>query len=762
MATGSAEGDAGSADGTALEVSRRQLMSRAATVGLLMRNAVNLGVALIALADPETPARPAGNHLLAILAVWSGYRLITRAPGPRWLAVDYLLVLAVCVSIPVLVPDPDFFTHNTAPQAIAGTAVVSISVSVSPFTSLPMTLGIAAAYAYGAAGAAGWENLSSVTALYYFAVQWLTASVIRLMLLGVAGAIDRARSDRHRAELDRRVGDAVRDYEHEQLALLHDTAASTLLVVGQDTSVNAARLAAQARRDLELLNTGAWVAPPPRVELVAGIRRCAEHLATPVRFGGRERLWLPGEIAHPVLAAAREVMNNVDRHARATELRVTVSENEVRFEDDGVGFDAHQQRHGHGIDDSIVGRMRRSGGHARVSSHPGSGTVTELAWPTTPQAAPAVTPPGTDPDRLVDRTRTRYGLALTAYALVNLAVTVPPAAASADHVGVNTALAILAALSTLAAIPGILCGHWLYAWPAAIALLVVTAVQPALVPPDLVLGYAHWAQSTIGWCVLPLVLARPTRTGAGILVGYWLIGCAVTVVRDPSAAALVNIGLGSASVLGVQLFALIFNGLMRDAAADINAETQAHQRLLTRDHVSRALRSEYQRRYATIVDNVVPLLDDLARGRQVDADMQRRARAECRRLRALFDQATTFDHPLMQRIRPLIDDAEARQVDVTIDLSGAVPDLDDHEIASVTTPLADVLRHAATSARVVLTGTPDMIELSVVIDTATDIDTLPTEFGDAEVVMSGGEAWCLIRKATGHAGSGTSHLGGSD
>lgn len=101
---------------TDLDASRRHLGNRAATVGLLMRNTVNLGVALIALADPDTSARTTGEWLLAILAVWSLYRLLTRSRGIGWLGVDYLLVLAVCASIPVLVPDPGFHTSIPRPR----------------------------------------------------------------------------------------------------------------------------------------------------------------------------------------------------------------------------------------------------------------------------------------------------------------------------------------------------------------------------------------------------------------------------------------------------------------------------------------------------------------------------------------------------------------------------------------------------------------------------------------------------------------------
>ncbi|WP_234935474.1 ATP-binding protein [Mycolicibacterium austroafricanum] len=715
-------------------------MTRAAMVGLLMRNTVNLGVALISLADPATLALPAGKWLLAVLAAWSLFRLLTRSHRPVWLAVDYTLVLAVCLALPALVPAADFFASNTAPQAIAGTAVVSIAVSVSTSASVLMTAGIAAAYACGAAGVIGWEDLSSVTALYYFAVQCATASTIRYMLLRSAGIIDRARSEREDAEVARRVTDAVRDYDREQLALLHDTAASTLLMVGQGSPLPARRLAAQARRDLRALNHGAWVAPPPRVELVAALQECASHLSTPVRFHGRERLWLAGEAAYPVVGAAREAMNNVDRHARASQLRITVSDSFVRLQDDGIGFDVDAPRRGHGIDDSIVGRMTRAGGRARVSSSPGAGTVTELYWAPPPETA--VGPATVDPDRLVERTRTRYGLALIAYALVNLAVTVPPAYAS-SHTLADPALAGVAAIATLASVPGILRQRWAFAWPAGFCLLAVAIAQPALIPHDLLIGYVHWAQGAVGWCLLPLLLALPTRTGAATLAAFWVVNSAVAISRDPSAAMLVNIGLGTASILGVQLFALIFNGLMRDAAEVVEAVTRAHRRLLTRDRIAQALHTEYERRYANIVDSVVPLLQALTRGDHVDSTMQRRARAECRRLRTLFDQAGAFDHPLMQRIRPLIDDAEARDLDVAVDLSGSLPHLDDGQITALITPLTELLDHASTSVRLVLAGADDQVEVSVVVDTTSDV--VPAGLHGAEVVVSGRELWCLIR-----------------
>ena len=736
---------ADAAPGAASAASRRHLLARAAQVGLLMRHTVTLCVAVIGLADPLGLAGWGGRGLLVAAAGWSAYRLATRSPRAAWLVVDYLIVVSVCLAIPLLVPDPAFYVSNTVPQAIAGTAVVSFSVSVAARVSAALTVGIAACYAVGAANViGGWEDLGSVTALFYFAVQWVTASVIRFMLLRLANAIDSARSDRQEAEVNEQVTMAVRDYEREQLALLHDTAASTLLMVGQDTSVRSDRFAAQARRDLELLRVGAWVTPPPRLDVAAAVRDCTEHLSVPVTFTGPTELWLPGDVALPVIAAAREAITNIERHAQASQVCIQLLDTMIRLEDDGVGFDVGEPRTGHGLTGSIIERMRRVGGQAWVTSAPGHGSVTELRWPAQHSgAAPALA--ATDPDRLVARTRTRYGLAIACYAVVNLAITVPPAVASTGHPPVEIMFAVLAAVSGLIAFPGILAGRWNLAPLAVVLLIAVAIAQPATLPHGLLLGYAHWAQGAVGWCLVPLVLGLSTRFGAAILTGTWVAASAVVLARDPSAAAIVNIGLGTASILSVQLFALIFNGLMREAAAAVDTETRAYHNLVKRDRVAQALRGEYQRRYASIVDNVVPLLDALTRSAEIDAATRRRARAEWRRLRALFDQATVFDHELMRRIRPIIDDAEARHIDVVVDVAGALPEVKPGQIETTTRALASVLGYAETSARLVIVPGSAAVEISLVIDVAPDSAAHALSIEGATITVAEAELWCVLR-----------------
>ncbi|QEN11955.1 sensor histidine kinase [Mycolicibacterium sp. ELW1] len=697
---------------TDLSASHRHMLEPAARVGLLMRNCVNLVVASVTLADSGSSAEPRGVWVLGALACWSLYRVLTRSRRALPFAVDYLLALVVCVAIPLMLHDPQFYSSNTAPQAIAGTAVVSFAVSVSPLVSLPMTLGIAVAYAWGSAQILGWDRLGPVIALYYFALQWMTAALVRFILLRIATTVDRARNARAAAELNQQVGEAVRNYEREQLALLHDTAASTLLIVGQNGRLPADRLATQARRDLELLAESPWEASPPLVELVEALRRSAAHVRTPGRFEGRERLWLGGEDAKAIIAAFRETINNVDRHAGASELVVTVTSRSVVITDDGTGFDPQLPRTGRGVTDSILNRMHRAGGIALVTSAPGEGTRIELCWAQRPSESSIV--PRADPDRFIERARARYGYALIAYALANLAVSVPHAAVNVEHGVLNAMLGVVAFASTLAAVPAIRRGYTRAARAAAAVLLAVTVLQPLLLDPDELGGYAHWSQGAVGWCLLPMLLGLSTRTGAMILIAYWAVGGGVEFISNPTDATLVNIGLGSASILGVQLFALVFNGLMRDAAAAAEVEVNAYKRLALRDSLERALRAEYQGRYAQLVDNVVPLLQALSDGALVDERLQARARAESRRMRALFDQAATFDHPFMQAVRPLVDGAETRQVEVTVDLTGELPEIPAADVDALLRPVAELIASTGDSARIVLTCSLKQVSVSAV------------------------------------------------
>ncbi len=754
--------------GAGESASLRQLNRRAATVGLLMRNCVGLMVSLVALADPASQATPGGELLLGALALWSAYRLATRSHRWQPAVIDYLLVVTLSLGLPLLVSGAGFYRYNTAPLAVAGTGVISFAVSVGPAVSVALALGIAVSYTCGAAGVIGWEHVAGVSTLYYFGLQWATSAAIRLMVQRVAAAVDRARAARQAAELERDIDDAVRAYEQEQLSLLHDTAASTLMMVGQDSDLDAARLAGQARRDLDLLSGTTWTDTSGPVELVAALRHCAQHRLTPVRFAGRAELLLDGRTAGPLTAAVAEVLNNVDRHARAASAVITVSDRAVTVADDGVGFDPARVRRGRGVDTSITARMRAAGGAATIVSAPGAGTEVTLTWrgrPAEPpglcggpgfaSAPPALAslapPPPTlaeppDAVRLIARVRRTFGLALTVYALANLAF----AATAGGSGGFDAVLVGISAAATLCALPGILRDDWRLRRPALVVLATVAGIQPLLLDPAQIGDSTHWTQASIGWCVVPLVLTRSTPVAVGTVVSYWVLGGAVAFLVDPSAAVLVNLGLGTASILGVQFFALVFNGMVREAAVVADAECESHQRLVAGEELARALRAEHQRRFGRLLDNVMALLGELATGEPLTDDLRSRSRAESRRLRALFDQAATFEQPLMRELRTLVDDAEDRGVEVTVDLGGDLDELDAAEVPALVDPIREIVADARIFVRLVVTGLSGEVSVSAVCDRSAGPETFERSAG-AEYVCTEDTVWVAVGRQTAAA-----------
>jgi signal transduction histidine kinase len=86
-----------------------------------------------------------------------------------------------------------------------------------------------------------------------------------------------------------------------------------------------------------------------------------------------------------LVGAIREALNNVLAHSGSStawlRARYLTGSIEVSIIDCGVGYDAEHVTYGLGIPQSIVGRIERVGGVARVSSTPGAGTTVELAVP---------------------------------------------------------------------------------------------------------------------------------------------------------------------------------------------------------------------------------------------------------------------------------------------------------------------------------------------------------------------------------------------
>ena len=206
-----------------------------------------------------------------------------------------------------------------------------------------------------------------------------------LLVVRAARRADALAAEAERARRASQVEAAVRADERELANALHDTAATTLLMVGSgQVPAGAGWLEPQASRDLERLRTdGRRV--PERADLVALMREDLDPVHIAVEFDGPERLTLPFAVARAIADATREALNNVRRHAGVDRAVVR-----LRADSGGVRLDVVDEGRGFPVDDvpatrrglrhSVRGRMSRVGGSAKVVSAVGKGTVVRLEW----------------------------------------------------------------------------------------------------------------------------------------------------------------------------------------------------------------------------------------------------------------------------------------------------------------------------------------------------------------------------------------------
>ncbi|MEQ4715512.1 ATP-binding protein [Nonomuraea sp. B19D2] len=196
---------------------------------------------------------------------------------------------------------------------------------------------------------------------------------------------DRMAAEAVRVRSESLVAAAARAEERELANALHDTAATTLLMVGVgQVRSDADWLAPQARRDLDRLRSDSGPAPQ-YADLVDLLRADLDATHLTVEFDAPEQLRLPFDVARAIADAAREALTNVRRHASTTRatVRLRGDARTLRLDiaDQGKGFsptDVPATRRG--IRESVRGRMSRVGGTVTITSAEGEGTLVRLEW----------------------------------------------------------------------------------------------------------------------------------------------------------------------------------------------------------------------------------------------------------------------------------------------------------------------------------------------------------------------------------------------
>ncbi|MBM7785219.1 sensor histidine kinase [Tenggerimyces flavus] len=331
------------------------------------------------LRSPDAELALVTSALVGWSAFYAWYLL--RREGTVAVAVDVAVLALLCASVPWI--DAVEESNVGWIRLLVTFSCIAYQWHLSPLAGLgavlvtagPLTTAVVLADADGSVVA---SVLWIVAAAAFSRVVW------QLIQRG-AHTADRLATRTERAREAQQVAATVRLREQELANALHDTSATTLLMVGSgQVARDAPWLVPRARRDLELLvDFGDRV--PPDAELVALLR--VELSAVPFdRIDVRlpSTVALPFRVARTLADAAREALNNVVLHAHAGKVEVALTDDgdlvRIAISDDGVGFDVATSRsHGRGLRHCVRGRMADLGGVATISSSP-AGTTVVLEW----------------------------------------------------------------------------------------------------------------------------------------------------------------------------------------------------------------------------------------------------------------------------------------------------------------------------------------------------------------------------------------------
>jgi signal transduction histidine kinase/ligand-binding sensor domain-containing protein len=235
--------------------------------------------------------------------------------------------------------------------------------------------------------------------------------------LGVGLLVHFIARRRHRHKLERIARERALERERARIAQdIHDDLGASLTRIGllsestagdlenpQRAATNLEQIISTTRDLTRSMDEIVWAVNPRHdtlESLTNYISRFAHDFLSTAQI--RCRLALPlqlpersvrSEVRHNLFLACKEALNNVVKHSRANEVRLTLEilPDGLRFTiaDNGTGFDLAQnpagpgrQRHasGNGLS-NLEARLRQIGGHSRLQSVPGEGTRVEFFVP---------------------------------------------------------------------------------------------------------------------------------------------------------------------------------------------------------------------------------------------------------------------------------------------------------------------------------------------------------------------------------------------
>ena len=196
-------------------------------------------------------------------------------------------------------------------------------------------------------------------------------------------------------QLDDERSERIREDEMARVsAHLHDSVLQSLVLIQRSTDPR--EMTSLARRQERELR--AWLYGDVPLGEATTVAAAVEQLTTAIESDHHVRVEAVvvgdqplDDAAVTLLAALREAVVNAARHGDVDRVDVFVEADPAELtafvRDTGVGFVRDQTRpplhpgNHRGIEDSIIGRVRRAGGTAVIDSQPGVGTEVEISVP---------------------------------------------------------------------------------------------------------------------------------------------------------------------------------------------------------------------------------------------------------------------------------------------------------------------------------------------------------------------------------------------
>lgn len=291
----------------------------------------------------------------------------------------------------------------SAVSQLAAASIASLGVALSSNTARRIALAVSFVVVVSVTTFLTFDWRAPVATVVLIVVGWAMSTIVGLWICaGVPQAARRIASigRAHRAE---RQASELEAQRRQSARLLHDTVLATLtLLAHSGVGVAPSALQQQAADDARLLRQlrlGATPTPQssgeynlePVEETVLGttlesVKQRFGRMGLEVSWHGTGQVLLPSDVLDAFLLALAECLENVRRHSGVTEAHVTIVDDattvRAMITDAGVGFtldDVDSARLG--FKESVVGRLKEVGGHARLFSAPGSGTTVVLEVP---------------------------------------------------------------------------------------------------------------------------------------------------------------------------------------------------------------------------------------------------------------------------------------------------------------------------------------------------------------------------------------------